>query len=155
MPDKQGSELPRILFRLFKVAVFLGVGTGIGFFLGLAYASHLYGTPPVVMEIQSWLAGDSLYQGPLPVDVRGNLMRSPVSIIPKVAACIGFGIAVSVLAGSMTLKACLTAIKKQKPGAVQGLPGKEMLDESSDEGMLDESSDEGMLDESSDEGMLE
>lgn len=101
----------RIILSLFKVAVFLGVGTMIGFFLGLAFASHLYGTPPVVLQLQNWLVGDSLYEAPLPVDQSGGLMNSPVSIIPKIGACVGFGMATSVLVGSMLIRGLIAVSK--------------------------------------------
>lgn len=117
----------RLAFNLFKVAVFLGTGAMIGFFLGLAYASHLYGTPPVVAQIQNWLAGDSLYEGPLPADqatnllnAQTNLMNSPVAIIPKIGACIGFGIAASVLSASLVLKAFFRAVKGNPSQETEG-----------------------------------
>lgn len=97
------SKSGKIAFALFKAAVFLAIGTMLGFFLGLAYAAHLYGTPPVVTQIQNWLAGDSLYEAPLPVD-QLSLMSTPVAIIPKIGACVGFAIAVSVLSTSIALR---------------------------------------------------
>ncbi|MBX9688957.1 MAG: hypothetical protein K2X27_19775 [Candidatus Obscuribacterales bacterium] len=106
------DALVKTLISLFKVAVFLGIGAMLGFFLGLAYASHLYGTPPVVTQMQNWLAGDSLYEGPLPVDMQGGLMQSPVALIPKIGACIGFGIAVSVLSSSYILRIFMQATGK-------------------------------------------
>lgn len=106
------GKLASVAFSLFKAAVFLAVGSMIGFFLGLAYACHLYGPSPVVTEIQNWLAGDSLYEGPLPIDQAGNLMNTPVAIIPKLGACFGFGIAASVLSGSIFLKVLLSSIRK-------------------------------------------
>ncbi len=107
MPESDGVNLA---FRLFKVAVFLAVGSLIGLLLGLAYASHLYGTPPVVTQLQNWFAGDSMYEGPLPVDIQGNLLRSPVALIPKLGACVGFGIAASVLFGSIMMKMFMGAV---------------------------------------------
>jgi hypothetical protein len=111
----------RIILSLFKVAVFLGIGTMIGFFLGLAFASHLYGTPPVVLQIQNWLAGDTLYEAPLPVDEAGAMMKTPVAVIPKIGACIGFGMATSVLIGSMMIRGLVTVSKSgtKKETAVQ------------------------------------
>lgn len=92
----------------------------IGFFLGLAYASHLFGTPPVVIQIQNWLAGDSLYEGPAAIDQADktghlNLLRSPVEIIPKIGACIGFGMATSVFVGSFFLRIFVKEAKKKLP----------------------------------------
>lgn len=101
-----------LLIGLFKAAVFLFLGTTIGFFLGMAYASHLYGPHPVVREIQGWLAGDNLYEGPLPVDLQGNLMASPLSIIPKMGACIGFFLAASILSSSVWLKILVNIVNK-------------------------------------------
>lgn len=105
------SQAARVAYSLFKVAMFLACGTMIGFLLGLAYASHLYGTPPVVVQIQNWLMGDVLYEKPLPVDQAGNLMNTPVSLIPRIGACVGFGIAASVLSGSIFLRAVVSAVK--------------------------------------------
>lgn len=109
----------RIFFSLFKVAAFLGVGAMIGFCLGLAYASHLYGTPPVVIQIQNWLAGDTLYERPLPIDESerfGSMMNTPVAVIPRIGACIGFAMAVSVYVSSLFLKAfAKTVSKNNKP----------------------------------------
>ena len=118
----------RLLFSLFKASVFLAVGSLIGFLLGLAYASHLYGTPPVVALIQSWLTGDSLIQGPLPVDVADKsskseslmLMNTPVSVIPQLGACFGFAISASVLCGSVIMRAFFqvandASSKQEKP----------------------------------------
>lgn len=102
------SDTGKIVFSVFKAAVFLVIGTMIGFLLGLAYAAHLYGTPPVVTQIQNWFSGDTLYESPLPVD-QTNLMSTPVAIIPKIGACVGFAIAASVLSTSIVLR-CLAAI---------------------------------------------
>jgi hypothetical protein len=107
------SDAGKIAFALFKAAVFLAIGTMIGFFLGLAYAAHLYGTPPVVTQLQGWIAGDSLYEAPLPVD-EGNLMSSPVAIIPKIGACVGFAIAASVLSTSVVLRFMASAVRNKK-----------------------------------------
>ena len=107
------SDAGKIAFALFKAAVFLAIGSMIGFFLGLAYASHLYGTPPVVTQIQNWLAGDSLYEAPLPID-ETNMMQTPVAIIPKIGACIGFAIGVSVLCTSITLRYFAEAVRQKK-----------------------------------------
>lgn len=110
----------KTFFSIFKVAVFLGIGGMIGFFLGLAYASHLYGTPPVVAQIQSWLAGDNLYQGPLPVDVGTQrdstrmLMDTPIAIIPKLGACFGVAIAASIVCGHVIMRVFFDTLGKQE-----------------------------------------
>lgn len=126
------SPAGRLFLSLFKAGTFLAVGSGIGFFLGLAYASYLYGTPPVVMQIESWLAGDSLFQEPIPsyglngevapqasaAGVAGNFLSPPVSLIPQIGALIGFGISASVLIGSLLLRSFFSS------GSVSGSENK-------------------------------
>lgn len=107
----QENHSRQVLFSLFKAAVFLGIGTLIGFLLGLAYTAHLYGTPPVITQIQNWLAGDSLYEAPLPVDISGNLASGPISIIPKIGACTGFAMAASVLCSSIFIRMLSAGVK--------------------------------------------
>lgn len=104
--------MSKILLRLLQVALFLGAGALIGFLLGLAYASHLYGTSPVVAQLQSWFAGDTLADN-LPVDIQGALMRYPVSMIPVLGACFGFFLAVSVLFGNLVMGALINALKEK------------------------------------------
>jgi len=113
----QQNNSRQIFFSLIKASVFLGVGTMIGFLLGLAYASHLYGSPPVVTQIQNWLAGDSLYEAPLPVDISGNLANGPISIIPKIGACIGFAMSTSILCSSIFIRMLAGGAKKIVKGA--------------------------------------
>jgi len=120
MPE---GSLASTLFALFKVTMFLAVGALIGFLLGLAYASHLYGTPPVVMQIQNWLAGDTLIEGPLPVDQTGNILGTPVAVIPKMGACIGFFTALTILGWTQSnrfLKSTMQSLSKSaKPPRFQ------------------------------------
>ncbi len=118
----------RIAFSLFKVAIFLAVGSLIGFLLGLAYASHLFGTPPVVTQLQNWFAGDSLYEGPAAVDQADktghlSLLTSPVDIIPKIGACVGFAMACSVFVSSYVLRIVISSFSKKSKKNVPEPPG--------------------------------
>lgn len=89
-----------LVWLFVQVFAALFAGACIGFVLGLAYAAHLYGTPPVVIHLQNWLAGDSLYFGPLPVDLSdhaGRLSGTAVVLLPQTGACLGFAVTISVL----------------------------------------------------------
>jgi hypothetical protein len=115
--DGVGKPGWRIIVSFLKVAAFLGTGTMLGLLLGLAFSAHLYGTPPVVIQIQSWIAGDSLREGPLPFDQAGefdHLRNTAAAVIPKIGACIGFFMAVSIMFCSLILRAVSRSIAKKK-----------------------------------------
>ena len=102
----------RIFFRLLQVSLILGGGALLGFLLGLAYASHLYGTSPVVAQLQAWFAGDTLSDN-LPVDIRGSILRYPVSMIPVLGSCFGFFFALSSLFSHLVMKGLIKALKEK------------------------------------------
>jgi hypothetical protein len=110
-------SLASTFLALFKVTMILAVGALVGFLLGLAYASHLYGTPPVVMQIQNWFAGDTLIEGPPPVDQSGNILGTPVVVIPRMGACIGFFTALTILGWTQSNRLLKTALQSASKSA--------------------------------------
>ena len=127
-----------MLLRLVKIALVLLFGTIVGMLLGFAYASHLFGADVVSNQIAHIVGGDAAVGLPPPasgalVDKLHSIalataadaahsdtpslegfQYATAAMIPKLGACIGFGIAASVLLGAVSFQILKTLISSAK-----------------------------------------
>lgn len=127
-----------MLLRLVKVLLLLLFGTIIGWLLGFAYASHLFGSDIVGQQIAHIIGGDSVMDVPatpglsapgitppgfpsaapieveLPADDIQHFRFGTAVLIPKLGACIGFGVAAAVLLGSISYRIFQTLVSQAK-----------------------------------------
>ena len=99
-----------MIFRLLKVLLLLLFGAALGFFLGLAYASHLFGSDLVFKQLAHLVAGDAAIDVPMSVDNQEAYQIGTAVLIPKLGTCIGFGIAAAVMLGSISFGIAKTLI---------------------------------------------
>lgn len=117
-----------MIFRLVKIALVLLFGALIGLLLGFAYSAHLFGPDLVSREIAHMIGGDSVLDVPPPSSTASleGVQYATAVLIPKLGACIGFGIAASVLLGAISIQVMKQLIANANPNVkpVSGSDGK-------------------------------
>lgn len=107
-----------MIFRLLKVTLVLLFGAVLGLLLGFAYASHLFGKELVFTQMAHLIAGDAVMDVPAPADTAGGYQAGTAALIPRMGACIGFGIAASVMLASIMYRIFYSFISsKTKSGS--------------------------------------
>lgn len=106
-----------MILRLVKIALLLLFGTIVGMLMGFAYASHLFGSDVVAEQMAHLIGGDAVTDVPPPTASASleGFQYTTAALIPKMGACIGFGVACSVLLGAISFKIMKTVVAGVKP----------------------------------------
>jgi len=106
-----------MIFRLVKIVLLLLFGTIVGMLMGFAYASHLFGADVVADQMARLIGGDAVMDVPPPSSTASleGFQYATAALIPKLGACIGFGVAVSVLLGAVSFRLMKNMVKAVKP----------------------------------------